>query len=340
MSAHPEAAPALPPIARVMQLTNGMRVMAAVRVLAGLDIADRLADGPLTAAELAGRTGAHERSLYRVLRCAAAGGVFAQRADGRFELNPEAECLRSPELRALFELLGGEMGWRSYGALRHATMTGETAFDHVFGEPIWRYVEADAERGATFDAAMTQISAFVSRAYVGRLKIAPGSRIADIGGGRGYLLAELLRAHPDCTGLLYDRSAVVADAPALLDEMGVADRVTVRGGDFLTDLPPDPCDVYLLKSVLHVLPDDEAVAALRWLHGPASGGAPVLILDRVIADPGVPDTAKLLDLDMLVLYGGRDRTLAEWREIIGAAGFRLDNEPEPGQWTVLECRTA
>lgn len=334
-------APELPPAAKIMQLTNGMRLMAALRVLTRLDVAGHLAGGPRTAGELAERTGAHAPALYRVLRAAAAGGVFTHLPDDRFELNPEAECLRSPNLRALFELLGADMGWRSYGGLLHATMTGETAFDHVFGEPIWSHVEGDEAREQMFDQAMTHLSAFVSAGYVSRLKIASGSRIADIGGGRGYLLAELLRAHPDCTGVLFDRSPVIAGAPGLLADMGVADRVTVTGGAFPADPPPDDCDVYLMKSVLHVLSDDDAVAALRWLHGTAAArDAPVLVLDRVVAEAGRFDTAKLLDLDMLVLYGGRDRTLTEWRALLDAAGYRLDNTPEAGQWTVLECRAA
>lgn len=334
-------APALPPAAKIMQLTNGMRLMAALRVLTRLDVAGHLADGPRTAGELAERTGAYAPALHRVLRAAAAGGVFIHRPDDRFELNAEAECLRSPNLRALFELLAADMGWRSYGALLHATMTGETAFDHVFGEPIWAHVEGDEAREQVFDQAMTHLSAFVSGSYVSGLKIAPGSRVADIGGGHGYLLAELLRANPDCTGVLFDRSPVVAGAPELLAGMGVADRVTVLGGGFPDDPPPDGCDLYLMKSVLHVLSDEDAIAALRWLHATAAArNAPVLVLDRVVAEPGAFDTAKLLDLDMLVLYGGRDRTLAEWRALLDAAGYRLDNTPEPGQWTVLECRAA
>jgi multifunctional cyclase/dehydratase/O-methyltransferase len=334
--------PALPPIANLLHVTDGVRLMQAVYVLAKLGIADHLADGPLGADDLAKLTDTHAPSLYRVLRAASAGGIFTELPDERFELNAEAQFLRADvpgDAGALFCLLGEDMGWRSYGALLHSVRTGETAFDHVFGQPIWRYVESDTEAEAVFDHAMTALSASVSRGYVETVKLEPGSRVADLGGGRGHLLAELLRANPECTGVLFDRAAAVAEAGQLLADRGVADRVTVVGGDFFTVAPPEGCDVYLLKSVLHVLPDEQAVAVLRWVRDAAlAAGAKVLVLDRVVAGPGQWDNAKLLDLDMLVLYGGRDRTLAQWQELLTAAGYALGNQPEPGRWTVIECR--
>ncbi|WP_018681838.1 methyltransferase [Actinokineospora enzanensis] len=337
MTAGPDPA-TLPPVARLLHVTDGMRLMQAVTVLAELGVADELADGPCDAAALADRVGAHPRSLHRVLRAAATGGVFAELPDGRFAQNEVSACLRGGP-GALFRLLGGELGWRSFGALRHSVRTGETAFDAVFGAPVWRYIEQHPEHEAVFDEAMGALAASVSHVYQARLRFPPGSRIADLGGGDGTLLAALLRANPECTGVLFDRAAAVAHAPAVLAGAGVADRAEVVGGDFFTADPPRGCTHYLLKSVLHVLDDDAAGRVLRWAHGVATeAGADVHVLDRVLAEPGTWDNAKFLDLDMLAVFGGRDRTLADWRELVGGAGYRLVEDPEPGRWTVLRCR--
>jgi O-methyltransferase domain len=333
----------LPPVARLMQLTDGMRMMQGLYVVAKLGIADHLADGARSAGELAAATGTHAASLYRVLRAVANGGVFSELPDGRFALNEEAECLRSDtpaSPRSLFVMFG-EIGWRAYGGLLHSVRTGGTAFDHVFGAPAWPYMEDHPEDGAVFDDAMTHLSTWVSRFYVMQLEFEPGWKIADLGGGHGYLLAELLRANPGCTGVLFDRRPVVAQAAPTLHERGVTDRVTVLGGDFLVDEPPAGCDVYLFKSVLHCLSDEEAIAVLRWARpAVAAAGAEVLILDRVVAPAGTWDVAKFLDLDMLALFGGRDRTLPQWQELIAAAGFSLVNDPDHGQWAILACRPA
>jgi hypothetical protein len=328
----------LPPMARLLHVTDGMRLMQAVTVLAELGVADHLADAPCDAATLAGRVGAHGPSLHRVLRAAATGGVFAELPDGRFAQNEVSACLRGGP-GALFRLLGGELGWRSFGALLHSVRTGETAFEAVFGASIWRHIEQHPEHEGVFDEAMGALSSSVSHVYQARLRFPPGSSIADLGGGDGTLLAALLRANPECSGVLFDRVASVAHAAAVLAEAGVADRVEVVGGDFFTADAPRGCTHYLLKSVLHVLNDAEAGRVLRWVRGAAAeAGADVHVLDRVLARPGVWDNAKFLDLDMLALYGGRDRTLADWHDLIETAGYRLAEDPEPGRWTVLRCR--
>lgn len=324
-------------------MTSGMRMMQGLYVAAKLGIADHLVAGPRSAEELADATGTHAPSLYRVLRAVANGGVFCELADGRFMLNDEAECLRSDipaGPRALFVMFG-EFAWRAYGGLLRSVRDGGTAFAHETGEPIWAFLDSHPAESQVFDDAMTHLSSFVSRFYVMQLELEPGWRIADLGGGQGYLLGELLRANPGCTGVLFDREAVVAHAGPTLESRDVADRVTVVGGEFLTGEPPAGCDRYLFKSVLHLMSDEEAVAVLRWVRPAAvAAGADVLVLDRVVADAGTWDVAKFLDLDMLALFGGQDRTLPQWRRIITDAGYTLTNDPDHGQWAMLSCRPA
>jgi multifunctional cyclase/dehydratase/O-methyltransferase len=167
-------------------------------------------------------------------------------------------------------------------------------------------------------------------------------RIADIGGGHGHFLAAALRRAPDASGLLFDRPAVIPRADRTLAEEGVIDRVTRVAGDFFTHPLPDGCDAYVLKAVLHGLPDDRAERLLRAVRTAIGDrdGARLFVVEQVVAEGNAWDHAKFLDLDMLVLFGGRERRLDEWRPLLARCGFELVNRPGEGHWAVLECRPA
>ncbi|WP_406327555.1 methyltransferase [Streptomyces sp. NBC_00203] len=327
---------------RLMLLANGQRFSAVVYALAELNVADQLIKGPRTVTELADAVGADEAALYRMLRCAALLGVF-QELDGRqFALTPIAEGLRTdlPDgVRDAVLLDGSGFFWGSFGSILHSARTGHPGFDAANGMSFWEYLQANPEAGEVFDDAMTTISRRLGGLYLDRVDFSRFPVLADVGGGRGYFLAEILRRHPGIRGVLFDRPQVTDTAGELLGEREVAERVDVVGGDFFTDPIPAGCDAYVLKTVLHDWPDDKAVEILRRVReaiGDSAGR--LLVLEQVVAPGNTWDTAKFLDVDMLVVMGGRERNLDEWRELLAAGGFELDCEPAVGDWAVLECK--
>nr|WP_277816839.1 methyltransferase [Streptomyces caatingaensis] len=228
--------------------------------------------------------------------------------------------------------------WQPYEKILHSVRTGEPAFGQAFGMPFFDYLESTPEAGEFFERFM----AHWSRRLVGTGLAEKGmerfSRVADLGGGDGWFLAQMLRRNPRATGVLMDLPRVTSSSGPVLAEAGVSDRVTVVPGDFFTDPIPTGCDAYFFKGVLHNWSDDRTRAVLHKVRRTiGDGDARVLIFDQVMAPQNEWDHAKLLDIDMLVLFGGRERTLAEWRELFAETGFELANEPGLS-WTTLELR--
>ncbi|MBE1530520.1 methyltransferase [Actinomadura algeriensis] len=333
-----------PPAAslRLQSLLDGMRVAKVVEVLAELQVADVLAGGALPVADIAAEVGADPDALYRVLRCAASHGVFTEEDERRFGLTPMAELLRTETKdshRDLFRLVAGDLWWRPYGDLLETVRTGRPAAERVFGVPFYDHLRADPDAAALFDRAMTEVSKGQAQAILSRRSFTRYRRIADIGGGHGYFLAQVLKSSPAGEGVLLDLPDVVAGAPAVLDKHGVAGRVTVVPGSFFDELPTG-CDAYLLKAVLINWPDDRAVRILRRVRE-AIGNDPharLLVVEPVVPPGDVPDYSKATDIDMLAVIGGRQRSTAEWRRLLAAGGFDLIGEPVPGRREVLECR--
>ncbi len=328
-----------PPQAQLFLLIAGKWVAQCVCALAELGVADLLASGPRTPAELAAETGTDELALYRVLRAVAVVNVFTELPDGRFDLTPQGECLRSDvpgSMRPLARLAGSDALWRPYGDLLTTMRTGEPAFPRVHGTTIYEYFDAHPELGAVFDDAMTHLSEESADLYVQTFDFGRFRTIADIGGGHGQMLAEILNRHPGTNGILFERPEVIAGADGLLRRTGIADRVTCVAGDFFEAVPTG-ADAYVLKTVLHNWNDDDAVRILKRVREAVGDtGAPVLVLEEEIQPLNAWDLGKLIDIDMLVNVGGRGRTHDEWVRLLHAAGFDLVDSPAAGTWTVLE----
>jgi hypothetical protein len=308
-------------------MLHGYQVSQALYVAATLGIADLLAGGPRSAEELAGQVGAHGPTLHRLLRLLASLGVFAEDDAGHFGLTPLAECLRSDapgSQRDWAIMVCGPSFWASWGDLLTSVRTGEVAFPRVHGMDRWNYLARHPEEGAVFDAAMTANTALESEAVVGGYDFSAFGVVADVGGGAGGLLATLLAAHPSMRGILFDRLQVVAVAPALLARAGVAERCEVVGGDFFESVP-EGADAYVLKSVIHDWEDEQGVAILRTCRSAMADRATLLLVERVIRPGNAPDPAKFMDLLMLVMNGGRERTADDFARLLAAAGFRLAN---------------
>jgi len=305
-------------------LFNGYRVSQILYVAARLGIADLLADGPKTAGELAAATGANADALYRILRALASLDVFEEAADHRFALTPMAALLRqdhpfSVRAQALFF---GEDAYRSWGDLLHTVMTGETAFDHVFGAHHWEYLAQHPEASAIFNATMTANAQRAAAAIVDTFDLSTARSVVDVGGGHGLLLAAVLRANPALHGILFDEEHVVAGALPTLQAAGVADRCERVAGSFFETLPSG-ADVYMMRHILHDWEDEQCVAILRNCANALAAAGRVVVIESVIEPGNDPSPAKFQDLMMMVMNGGRERTADQFRALFTAAGLRL-----------------
>ncbi|GIJ61219.1 methyltransferase [Virgisporangium aurantiacum] len=313
------------PRRHLLGLINGFRISQALHVAAVLGLSDHLADGPRTAAELAAVTGCHPGSLHRLLRALATAGVYEQAADGRFACTPLGAELRAGGLRDWAAFAGAPSMWQAWGALGHSVRTGGNAFASVHGEGVWDYRAGNPAEGAAFDLAMAALSRPVAEAAVEAYDFGALTTVADIGGGNGALLATLLTRHPRLRGHLLDQPHVVAAAPALLAAAGVADRCEVHAGDLFTAVPPG-ADAYVLKSILHDWPDQEALAIARVCRHAMRPDSVLLVLERVLTGPPHPATdlpAAFSDLNMLVGPGGQERTRDEYETLLREAGLHL-----------------
>ncbi|MFG3708311.1 methyltransferase [Micromonospora sp. NPDC047670] len=331
---------------RMQQLIYGFFTAQTLHVAVRLRIPDLLADGARDVADLAAATDADAPSLRRLLRALVFLEVLDEPTPGTFALTEQGEVLRADvtgSMRELVLLLSGPESWAAWGHLEHSVRTGEVAWDHVHGRSCFEHLMADPKRQAAFNAAMAE----GSRAFVPTLLSAYDfgdlDTVVDVGGGSGALLAGVLAAHPHLRGTVFDTPDGVADAARTVAEQGVADRCRVQAGDFFVSVPPG-ADAYVLKSVLHDWDDEECVRVLRTVRRAARPDSRVLLVESLMPTTvtTAPSVAQVVmnDLNMMVCHGGRERTVAEFRELLRAAGFRLESVtpcPAPSVVGILEA---
>jgi SAM-dependent methyltransferase len=311
--------------ADLVQLVHAFQISQALHVLATLGIADRLAAGPLLAADLARATGAHPRALYRLLRAVASVGVLHEDGAGAFALTDLGQYLRADHAQSvhgLAVLVGQPTQWGTWQYLRHSVATGEPAFRRVHGVGLWEYRAQHPDAAAVFDAAMTSLSLQERDAVVGGYDFSRARTVVDVGGGHGALLAGVLAANPQARGVLFDEPHVVAGAGDQLRAAGVEARCAVVGGDFFESVP-EGGDAYLMRHIIHDWDDDRSRVILRNCRRVVRPGGRLLLVETVIPPGNGASFAKFLDVNMLVIPGGRERTEAQYRDLLGAAGFRL-----------------
>lgn len=332
---------ALPPSAMLIQLITGQCVAQCISAAAHLGLADRMKGGPQAAEELARSCGAHAPSVYRLCRALANAGVFEEHDGKRFSLTPMGECLRTdiPGSLAGTAKMFGE-GWHSaaWAELLHTVRTGEPAFPKAYGEGLFEWLGTHREEAEIFNDAMTSFSSTTAAAVVDAYDFSSFTRLADIGGGHGFLLASILEANPRLRGVLFDLPQVVHGAKDFLTKRGVEQRCEVVGGDCFKTVPGG-CDAYVMKHVIHDWSDEACTTLLRLC---AEGLAPdgrILVVEHVIPPHGVPSLAKIIDVEMLVMtHGGYERTEAEFAELFGRAGLRLSRVvPTESPVAVLEA---
>lgn len=312
-------------VSRVRQLIMGFRVTQLIYVAARLSLADHLGSKPQTAQELAGVVGAEPRALYRLLRGLASIGVFSESKGGLFEVTPAAELLRRENpslLRSTAILYGDELLWRAYGRLSHAIMTGKPAFDQLYGQPFYDYLDQHPVPAALFHEAMTGFSEQEAAAILAAYDFSTFRSVIDVGGGQGGLIAAVLRAYSDLQAVIFDRSPPTDDTQRLFTVSDIAERAKFIQGDFFSAVP-DGGDLYLLKSIIHNWDDPAARTILGKCRDAMPEHARLVVAERVVPPGNSPSEAKLFDINMLVSTGGQERTEAEYAALFRAAGLVL-----------------
>jgi hypothetical protein len=314
----------------------------AIYVAAKLRLADLLRDSPRTAAELAQATGTNTRSLYRLLRALAGVGIFAEDEQHCFRLTPLAECLRSDVPGSLWAMaiMRGEWQYEAWGRLLHSIQTGQSAFEKLYGMPLFEFFAQNPEKGQLFDAAMTGVHGRETAAMLDAYDFSGIRTLADIGGGNGSVLTVVLKKYPAMQGILFDLPDVVERARPTIEAAGLWDRCRVVAGNFFEAVPPG-ADAYQLRHIIHDWDDEKALAILRNCHQAMAGAGKLLVVEGLVPPGNEPSISKFFDLAMMVLPGGMERTEQEYRQLYEAAGFRLARIVPTTTWiSVLEGQPA
>jgi hypothetical protein len=306
----------------VFQVASGFMASAALQVAMRLDIAVRLSNGPRPVADLAREAGVQTDGLYRVLRALASVGIFAESSPRTFALTPAAELLRrgAGSLGDGIEFITDPLHFATYAETLHSVQTGQPAAEKVVGMPLFEYLAKTPQWSTSFNNAMTAFSANVMPAVLKAYDFSGIGTLVDVAGGHGHVLTSVLREYPQMRGVLFDLGHVIAGSGPLLAASGVQNRVRTESGDFFKAVPAGG-DAYIMKHIIK------------------SQGR-VILLEAVLAAGNAPDFAKLLDLEMMLFPGGRERTAEEFGALFERAGFTLTTAvPTESMLSVVEART-
>jgi hypothetical protein len=313
-----------PPHSVLWDFVRGATMTRTLAIAAELGISEALADGPPPVEELARESGVDPDALQRLLRALASDGVFAEDEPGMFRNTETSDLLRAEGWSEFAHLFGGVF-YRAVGPLDRAVQTGTATFADTFGTDFWSWLAEHPDERARFDRAMAGGKESAAERLAG-LEWREGELVVDVGGGNGTLLVELFRRRPELRGIVFDLPETERDEAAL------GDRIEFVAGSFFERVPSG--DAYLLSAILHDWDDERAAAILSTIRAAARRGARVLVTESVIPPGNEPDGAKWLDLLMLVLAGGRERTEPEWRALLERSGL----EPVSVEDGLIEAR--
>jgi len=334
----------LPPPIALIQLLFGKHITYCVSAVARLGVADHLAAGPVQIERLAEKTGSHAPSLYRVMRCLASFDVFEEMSGKTFALLPIGDLLRTDNPNSL-RYSAIQMGERwSTRAMEHFTdtvRTGQDGISQAFGKNVFELFAESPEEAAVFNKSMTAFSSVVVDPIVAAYDFSWIDRMADVGGGHGYLLGSILKSNPQMRGVVYDLPEVVFGGVGSQHFKGCEGRVEFEAGSFFERVPSG-CDAYIMKFILHDWSDDHCRKILSLIREQLPLHGRVLVCEQVLDPSPTPGPAKLLDIEMLAMtVGGKERTASEFGELFASAGLRLVRIVETASPVcVLEARLA
>jgi O-methyltransferase len=313
----------------------------AVFAAAELGIADHLADGPKSTSELAKKLDVIEEPLYRVLRLLASQDIFFETAPRIFANTPVSNCLRSDwpvSVRAMARLRGSDFLYRSFGEILHTLHTGETGREKALGTDGWEYLRTNPEMARLFDDAMTSLARIAAPGIAAAYDFSRWESLMDLGGGNGVLLAAILRAHPKLRGVLGDQQHVL-DRARQRGFLGgeLASRSSMQACDLFSNIPSG-CRAYLMKSVIHDWNDEDSTRILRICRKAVPKDGALLLVEFDLPEDGAPSRGKFTDITMMVVTGGKERTIPEYRSLLSASGFQLTKvTPTPSGFNVIEA---
>jgi hypothetical protein len=337
-SSSPAAPEPLPPNMVLMQMVFGKALTQAVSVVARFKLADQMATGPKTAAELATAANLNAAHLYRVLRALASLGVLKGEGD-RFSLTPVGEFLRSDvpgSMRAIATYVCDPWSWKPWGDLAGSVKSGQPVFDRMFGEGVFDYFAKHPDEAATFNEGMTGFSQQAAESMLKAYDFTPFGTIVDVGGGHGAILCAILKSAPKARGIVFDAPQVVEGAYAPIKAAGLAERCRAEGGDFFKAAPSGG-DLYVLKHIIHDWNDAKATQILKCVRAAIKPTGKLVLVELVVPPGYPPGFANVLDLEMMVICDGKERTEAEYRTLLAGAGFRLTRIiPTEGPHSLVE----
>lgn len=329
------------PAGQIAQMLTGYWVTQMLHVAAKLDLAGLLTDGPNSADELAAKTKTHPRALFRLLRGLASLGVFEETTPRVFRNTPRSEALLDgvPGSQRAMAIMSGGEHYASWNELLHCVQTGKTGFEKVYGMLPFDYLARHPAEAANFDAAMTSVHGRETPAMLAAYDFGGIEVLADIGGGNGSLISATLQKHPSLRGILYDLPHVIERSKKNLAAAGLADRCQCLAGSFFERIPPGG-DAYLMRHIIHDWDDAESIVILKNCRQAMGDNrqAKLLILETVIPPGNGPMFGKLLDLNMLAIPGGLERTEPEYRALFAETDFELNRiVPTSTEVSVIEA---
>ena len=321
------------PAEGILQVSLLYAVPRCLHVLAELGIADHLGDDPRTAADLAAIAGVDAGALARALRLLSAYGIF-ERRDDAYVHTPASRLLREDHpqsMRSWVLWCGTSINWQGVDLLGHSIRTGQPSAEQVISGGVWAYLKQNPDIARIFDRAMTDKAHDQIAGILAGYDFSQFRSIADIGGGRGHLLQAVLAAAPEASGVLFDLPHVVEHVRS------APPRFKVQGGDFFKDLLP-ACDAYLVMQVIHDWDDQRSVEILSAIRRAAPAHARLMLIEAIVPEDSNPSWIKLLDVYMMLVTGGKERTRSDFGALLAGSGFRLERTIDVGLGTsILEA---
>ena len=326
MSDTPQAASqTLPPHVQLVNMGRAFMVSRVVYAAAKLGLADELAEGPRSAAELADRLKVHAPSLHRLMRMLAGLGVLTEQDAQRFALTPLGAALETGApgaARSSLLWFGGPWASGAWDHIMYSLETGKSGMEKAHGMPLFDCLAQHPEFASLFSQMLMGLHSGEPPAVADAYDFSGFGTVVDVGGANGNMLAAILSRHAGPRGLLFDRAHVVSDAPALLEARGVSERVTIEAGDFFESVPAGG-DAYVLSHVIHDWTEEQCLTILGHCRKVMKPNGRLLLVEMVIPPGDGPHPGKLLDMTMLLMTDGQERTEAEYASLLDKAGFRL-----------------
>jgi hypothetical protein len=327
----------------LLELIQGAVVTQAIHVAASLRVADALSDGSLTSTEIAERVGADPEAVHRLLRLLSGYSVFAQESDDRFKLTPMADALRADapdSMRGIALLMGHPTLWEEWVHLVTSVRTGEANMPKLRGMHPFEYIAANPEYGMAFGYGMACLSGVETAPVLAAYDFSRFRKVVDVGGGRGALLAGILRQAADAHGILFDSPHGTTGADSVLAEAGVADRCTIQNGSYFEGVPSGG-DAYLLKHTVHDFPEPMSLQILRNIRDAISPDGTLLVMEYVLTEENTKHVGNIFDMWLMLLLDGKERTQPQYAALLAAAGFRLNRiVPTTSPVSIIEALPA